>query len=106
MPAITDDLRIAEINELISPEQLIRDIPVNAQAAETVAAARRAIGRIIQGEDDRLLAIVGPCSIHDPAGAIEYADKLQVQAQAIAQDVLVVMRVYFENLARQWGGKA
>ena len=69
MTASTDDLRIQKTNELISPEQLIADIEVTDAAAETVADARRTIHRILSGEDDRLLVIVGPCSIHDPAAA-------------------------------------
>ena len=73
MTATTDDLRIQKTNELISPEQLIGDIAVSEAAAETVANARRSIHRILSGEDDRLLVIVGPCSIHDPAAAREYA---------------------------------
>ena len=97
MTATTDDLRIQKTNELISPEQLIRDISVSAQAAETVANARRAIHRILAGEDDRMLAIVGPCSIHDPEAAREYAGKLQKAAEGVADDVFVVMRVYFEK---------
>ncbi len=97
MTATTDDLRIQKTNELISPEQLIRDVNVSDKAAETVANARRTIHRILTGEDDRLLAIVGPCSIHDPAAAREYAGKLQKAAEGVAEDVFVVMRVYFEK---------
>jgi 3-deoxy-7-phosphoheptulonate synthase len=97
MTATTDDLRIQKTNELISPEQLIADVPVSDQAAETVANARRAIHRILAGEDDRLLAIVGPCSIHDPEAAREYAEKLKTAAEAVADHVFVVMRVYFEK---------
>jgi 3-deoxy-7-phosphoheptulonate synthase len=97
MTATTDDLRISKTNELISPEHLIRDIGVSEVAADTVANARRAIHRILSGEDDRMLAIVGPCSIHDPDAAREYAGKLKAAADAVAEDVFVVMRVYFEK---------
>lgn len=97
MTANTDDLRIAKTNELIAPEQLIADIGISDNAAETVANARRTIHNILTGEDDRLLAIVGPCSIHDPDAAREYAAKLQAEAQTVADDVFVVMRVYFEK---------
>jgi 3-deoxy-7-phosphoheptulonate synthase len=97
MTATTDDLRIQKTNELISPEQLIADVPVSDPAADTVANARRAIHRILAGEDDRLLAIVGPCSIHDPDAAREYAEKLKTAAEAVADHVFVVMRVYFEK---------
>jgi 3-deoxy-7-phosphoheptulonate synthase len=97
MTATTDDLRIQKTNELISPEQLITDVSVSDRAAETVAHARRTIHNILSGEDDRLLVIVGPCSIHDPDAAREYAAKLRQAADAIAEDVFVVMRVYFEK---------
>jgi 3-deoxy-7-phosphoheptulonate synthase len=97
MTATTDDLRIQKTNELISPEQLIRDVSVSEGAAETVANARRAIHDILSGDDDRMLAIVGPCSIHDPDAAREYGRKLHEAAEAVAEDVFVVMRVYFEK---------
>jgi len=97
MTTTTDDLRIQKTNELISPEQLIADIGVTDAAAETVADARRTIHRILSGEDDRLLVIVGPCSIHDPAAAREYAGLLRQAAKAVADDLFVVMRVYFEK---------
>ncbi|MFU8762909.1 MAG: 3-deoxy-7-phosphoheptulonate synthase [Haliea sp.] len=97
MPTNTDDLRIQRINELIAPQQLIHDVAVSDHAASTVAAARNGIHRILAGEDDRLLAVVGPCSIHDPAAARDYGRRLKVVADALADDVLVVMRVYFEK---------
>ncbi len=97
MSTTTDDLRIQKTRELISPEQLIADIGVSAAAAETVSGARRTIHRILTGEDDRLLVVVGPCSIHDPEAAREYAGRLREIAEAIAGDVFVVMRVYFEK---------
>ena len=62
----TDDLRILELQELISPEQLIGDLPVSSKASDTVSIARRSIHGILTGEDDRLVVVVGPCSIHDP----------------------------------------
>lgn len=97
MTARTDDLRIREINELISPEQLFKDIGVSTVAAETVASARQSIHNILSKEDDRLLVIVGPCSIHDSAAALDYAALLQREAQELAQDLFIVMRVYFEK---------
>ncbi|MEH6634606.1 MAG: 3-deoxy-7-phosphoheptulonate synthase [Halioglobus sp.] len=97
MTATTDDLRIQKTTELISPEQLIADIKVSATAAETVATARQTIHSILAGEDDRLLVIVGPCSIHDPAAAREYAADLKQAADALRDDIFVVMRVYFEK---------
>jgi 3-deoxy-7-phosphoheptulonate synthase len=92
-----DDLRIQKTNELVSPLQLIADIGVSEAAADTVATARRTIHNILTGEDDRLLVIVGPCSIHDPAAARDYAVKLKAAAEEVADDVFVVMRVYFEK---------
>ena len=97
MTAKTDDLRIQRINELISPEQLIKDIRISEQAADTVSLARHTIHRILAGDDDRLLVIVGPCSIHDPAAALEYAALLQQVALELTEDLFVVMRVYFEK---------
>ncbi len=97
MTAKTDDLRIQRINELISPEQLIRDVGVSERAAETVSRARQTIHRILNAEDDRLLVIVGPCSIHDPAAALDYAGTLQQVAKELVDDLLIVMRVYFEK---------
>jgi len=93
----TDDLRIRKTNELISPEQLITDIAVSEAAAETVSRARTAIHRVLAGQDDRLVAIVGPCSIHDPDAAREYAGRLKAAADRLAEDLVVVMRVYFEK---------
>jgi 3-deoxy-7-phosphoheptulonate synthase len=97
MTARTDDLRIQQINELISPQQLIKDIGVSEAAAETVASTREAIHNILAGEDDRLLVVVGPCSIHDPMAALEYAALLRKAADELAKDLLIVMRVYFEK---------
>ncbi len=97
MTAKTDDLRIQQINELISPQQLIQDIGISEHAADTVAQARHTIHRILNGDDDRLLVIVGPCSIHDPGAALEYAALLKQAALDLAADLFVVMRVYFEK---------
>jgi 3-deoxy-7-phosphoheptulonate synthase len=97
MTANTDDLRIQKTTELISPEKLVDDLRVSEAAASTVASARQTIHNILAGEDDRLLAIVGPCSIHDPAAAREYAKKLKATADRLAKDLFVVMRVYFEK---------
>ncbi len=93
----TDDLRITGLNPLISPAVLAYYLPLTEQAAELVASARAQADAILRGEDDRLLAIVGPCSIHDPAAAIEYAVKLKEEAKRLEKDVFVIMRVYFEK---------
>ncbi len=97
MTARTDDLRIQQINELVSPQQLIKDIGVSEVAAETVSNARQSIHRILTGEDDRLLVVVGPCSIHDPMAALDYAALLKRAAEDLTEDLCIVMRVYFEK---------
>ena len=93
----TDDLRIREIKELISPEQLLNDFPITDSAAKTVYLARQAIHRILHDEDDRILVIIGPCSVHDPDAAREYASKLKPLHDELKDDLLIVMRVYFEK---------
>ncbi|GAB5414887.1 MAG: 3-deoxy-7-phosphoheptulonate synthase [Congregibacter sp.] len=97
MPSVTDDLRIQRTNELISPESLLSDIPLSDAAAATVSQARQGLSSILRGEDDRLAVVVGPCSIHDPAAAREYAGKLKATAEELAADLQIVMRVYFEK---------
>jgi 3-deoxy-7-phosphoheptulonate synthase len=93
----TDDLRIKEIKELLPPAEVLRDFPIAPNAAKTVWEARQAIHRILHGADDRLLVIMGPCSIHDTKAAKEYAGKLKEAKDQLAADLLVVMRVYFEK---------
>ncbi len=93
----TDDLRIVAMKELLSPEQLISEFPLTEQAAETVTRTRQAIQDIIHGRDDRLLVISGPCSIHDPEAALDYARRLLVPMQEHNDNLLIVMRVYFEK---------
>lgn len=93
----TDDLRIKAIMELAPPAHLIREFPVGDQAAQVASATRQAIHRILHGMDDRLLVIIGPCSIHDPKAAIEYAKKLVEQRAKYKDDLEIVMRVYFEK---------
>ncbi len=93
----TDDLRIVAMKELLSPEKLINEFPMTEDAAETVALARTAIQDILHVRDDRLIVISGPCSIHDPEAAIEYAERLIKPLQKFKDNLLVVMRVYFEK---------
>lgn len=93
----TDDLRIAETKELVSPVQIHEQFPISDTASETTAQARHEIQQIMEGEDDRVLVIVGPCSIHDPKSAMEYAQKLAKLKQELADDLVIVMRVYFEK---------
>ncbi len=93
----TEDLRIASIQEVISPAELHREIPLSGQGTGTVHGARQTIQGILKGTDDRLVVIVGPCSIHDPGTALDYARRLRGKAERLADDLLVVMRVYFEK---------
>ena len=92
-----DDLRIKTVRPLITPAILEEWLPAPDAAQDLVEASRRALSRVLHGEDDRLIVVVGPCSIHDHGQAMEYARRLKAQADALAQDLLVVMRVYFEK---------
>jgi 3-deoxy-7-phosphoheptulonate synthase len=93
----TDDLRIREIKELSPPANVLREFAITESAAKTVYETRQAIHRILHGADDRLLLIAGPCSIHDVKAAKEYASRLKEAKNQRADDLLVVMRVYFEK---------
>ena len=93
----TDDLRIREIKELVPPSHIFREFPMDVGAAQTTFSARQAIHRILHGADDRLLVIIGPCSIHDVDVAYDYAKRLRAEVPRFAQDLLIVMRVYFEK---------
>lgn len=93
----TDDLRIVEIKEVSPPSALHAEFPVTEAATETIFTTRNAIHRILHGADDRLLIIIGPCSIHDPAAAVEYATRLKAIRDELSRDLLIVMRVYFEK---------
>jgi len=93
----TEDLRIRSIDDVIPPAQLHDEFPIGEEAAELVHDTREAIHRILYGADDRLLAVVGPCSIHDPKAAREYAGRLKEARERHAEELLVVMRVYFEK---------
>ena len=93
----TDDLRINDISPLVPPAILLEDIPQSEHSAEVVEEARGHIANAVHGQDDRLVVVVGPCSIHDPQAAMEYAHKLKAEAQRLSDDLIVVMRVYFEK---------
>ncbi len=94
----TDDERIKDITVLPPPEHLIRFFPIRGTAVETlITQTRQSIHNIIAGTDDRLLVVIGPCSIHDPAAAIEYAGRLMEQRKKYAGTLEIVMRVYFEK---------
>jgi len=93
----TDDLRIREIKEVSPPDQVHDELPISDKASDTVFMARTAIHNILHDQDDRLLVIIGPCSIHDPQAAMEYAHQLQEAREKYAGELEVVMRVYFEK---------
>ncbi|MEO7495620.1 MAG: 3-deoxy-7-phosphoheptulonate synthase AroG [Massilia sp.] len=93
----TDDLRIREMKELTPPSHLIREFACGEVAEQTAANARVALHRILHGQDDRLMVVIGPCSIHDPKAAMEYAKRLVKERARFAGELEVVMRVYFEK---------
>src|SRR5699024_3135504 len=93
----TDDLRIREIKELCPPAHVMREFPCGEQASEVVHGSREAIHRILHGKDDRLVVVIGPCSIHDPKAALEYAERLTKLRDKHADSLEIVMRVYFEK---------
>jgi 3-deoxy-7-phosphoheptulonate synthase len=97
MQFTTDDVRIREIKELAPPSHLLRELPVSEKAAGVTYEARQSIHRILHGMDDRLLVIIGPCSIHDPKAAMEYANRLAAVREKLRGDLEIVMRVYFEK---------
>jgi len=97
MKHIVDDVRIKEIKELSPPGHLLREFPATEPAATTTFGARAAIHRILHGADDRLVVVVGPCSIHDFDSAMEYARRLKAERDRLDADLLVLMRVYFEK---------
>ena len=93
----TDDLKISSMKELVSPIDIINEIPMTEKATETVVESRRQIIDIINKKDNRLLMVVGPCSIHDVDAAMEYANKLLSIKNKVSKNILIVMRVYFEK---------
>src|SRR3954464_7570039 len=102
MPAdktsLTDDERIQNIVPLPPPEHLIRFFPIQGTPTESmITDTRRRIRQILHGRSDRLLVVIGPCSIHDPAAAVAYAQKLFIEKEKHSADLEVLMRVYFEK---------
>lgn len=93
----TDDLRIKSITEVQSPKELHSQYPITNNASQTVYDTRQEIHNILSGRDDRILVVIGPCSIHDPKAAREYAERLKGQIEQHNKDLLIVMRVYFEK---------
>ncbi len=93
----TDDLRIMDVREVVPYAELQAEFPITERAAQTTYETREAIHKLLRGEDDRVLVIVGPCSIHDPKAGLEYAGRLQELRERLADDLLIIMRVYFEK---------
>ncbi len=93
----TDDLRIVAIKEVAAPREVHAAFPITEQAAQTIATTRAAVHKILIGDDDRLVIIVGPCSVHDPKAALDYAAKLSSLRDELHDDLLIIMRVYFEK---------
>ncbi len=97
MEFATDDLRIANIRPLLPPAILIEEFPAGPEVQRLVATSREAVADILHGRDDRLVVVVGPCSVHDTAAGLDYARKLKPLADELAKDLFVVMRTYFEK---------
>jgi 3-deoxy-7-phosphoheptulonate synthase len=99
------DTRIGKIVELAPPERLLAELPLDPERAKAVIRGREEVRRVLKGEDPRLMVVVGPCSVHDPKAAMEYATKLSAAARQLREDILVVMRVYFEKPRTTTGWK-
>lgn len=93
----TDDLRITAMSEVVPPVQLHQDCPITDEISHLIFETRTAIHKILHDRDDRMVVIIGPCSVHDPEAAIEYAHKLKQVSDELQDDLLIVMRVYFEK---------
>ncbi len=97
MKYVTENLRIRSVQAVSTPAQVQTELPLSDRAAQTTMGARAEAQKILRGEDDRLLVVVGPCSIHDPAAALEYAERLARLRADVSGDLLLIMRVYFEK---------
>ena len=93
----TSDIRVLGYEPLLAPAALLAELPLGARAAEHGQRSRAEVRAVLTGTDDRLLVVAGPCSVHDPAAALEYAERLAVLARSLREDLLIVMRVYFEK---------
>jgi 3-deoxy-7-phosphoheptulonate synthase len=93
----TDDVRIEQGDELLAPMRVMRELAASDRASETTFAGRKAVHDILRGADDRLLVVVGPCSIHDDESALDYARRLAAERERLQHDLAIVMRVYFEK---------
>ncbi len=97
MPNTTDDLRIREIKELTPPSEVMAEFVRSEAASRTVSGARAAVHDILRGQSDRLAVVIGPCSIHDPEAALDYAHRLAAERQRLSGSLEIIMRVYFEK---------
>src|SRR5262244_962198 len=93
----TRDLRVESIRPLLPPAILLEELPLSEDASQVITRARDEVAAILTGTDDRLVVVVGPCSVHDPAAAGEYARRLKQLSDDLAADLRIVMRVYFEK---------
>ena len=93
----TDDLRIIETQELSTPEDVRQELPITDLSAKTILNSRKVIEDILDGKDDRIFVVIGPCSIHDPIAAMDYAKKLKKISQEVSENLFIIMRVYFEK---------
>jgi 3-deoxy-7-phosphoheptulonate synthase len=101
----TDDLRITQVRPLIPPAILLEELPISESASNLIADTRQAIANVIAGTDPRLVVVVGPCSVHDVKAAAEYAERLQPIAARMTDDLIIVMRTYFEKPRTSIGWK-
>jgi 3-deoxy-7-phosphoheptulonate synthase len=99
------DQRIERIEELVSPQRLLEEMPLGADRESAVVRGRGEVGNVLDGIDDRVLVVVGPCSVHDPEAALDYAGRLAEQARKLNSDLLIAMRVYFEKPRTTTGWK-
>jgi 3-deoxy-7-phosphoheptulonate synthase len=93
----TNDLRVRALDPLPAPAEMLAELPLPGEGAKFVARSRAEVRDVMRGDDDRLLVIVGPCSVHDPAAALDYARRLAAVAHELSDDLCIVMRVYFEK---------
>jgi 3-deoxy-7-phosphoheptulonate synthase len=99
------DQRIAKVVELVPPERLLEELPLGPERAKAVVKAREEVVEVLHGRDPRLMVVVGPCSVHDPKAALEYARRLSATAKELSDRLLIVMRVYFEKPRTTTGWK-
>lgn len=104
-PVRLTDFRVTAVNPIVRPALLREEIPLPLSARDTVLRAREGIARILRGEDDRIIVVAGPCSIHDPDAALTYAGRLSVLAEEVSDSLLVIMRVYVEKPRTRLGWK-